>query len=69
LSAPFYEGANPMGEALIDTLTTVTANAGSAISYTDLHLSPIVFHVGWFALRWYSLAYRAGILLGGWFLV
>ena len=53
---------------MIDTLTT-TLSAGTAIAYTDLHLSPILFHVGGFALRWYSLAYLAGILVGWWYLM
>ena len=29
-----------------------------------LGLDPVVFHIGSFALRWYSLAYLAGIILG-----
>ncbi len=53
---------------MIDTLTT-TLSAGTAIAYTDLHLSPILFHIGGFALRWYSLAYLAGILVGWWYLM
>ena len=32
-----------------------------AISYTDLHLSPVALDLGFFQLRWYSLAYLAGI--------
>lgn len=30
------------------------------------NISPVVFEVGGFAIRWYSLAYMAGILLGWW---
>jgi len=56
---------------LIDALTTsaAAANAVSAIRYTDLHLSPIVFQIGAFSLRWYSLAYLAGIVAGWWYLM
>ncbi|GAA3904037.1 prolipoprotein diacylglyceryl transferase [Sphingomonas limnosediminicola] len=37
--------------------------------FTDLGLSPVVFHIGSFALRWYSLAYLAGIFIGFWYLL
>ncbi len=58
-----------MGEALIDALfTQMTANAG-AISYVDLGLSPIALDLGWFQLRWYSLAYLVGIIFGWWYLL
>lgn len=42
-----------------------------AINWTDLHLSPEVpwFHIGAFHLRWYSLAYLAGIFLGYWYVL
>ncbi len=47
----------------------VTAGATSgAIRFTDLGLDPVVFRIGWFALRWYSLGYIAGIILGWWYL-
>ena len=35
--------------------------AAQAISYTDLHLSPVALDLGFFQLRWYSLAYLVGI--------
>jgi phosphatidylglycerol---prolipoprotein diacylglyceryl transferase len=54
---------------LIDAMLTAMANAGGAISYNDLHLNPVIFQIGFFALRWYSLAYLAGIVLGWWYLV
>ena len=37
--------------------------------FTDLHLSPIVFSIGPFDLRWYSLAYLAGIFAGYWYVL
>ncbi len=39
-----------------------------ALDYRSLHLSPVLFEIGPFALRWYSLAYIAGILGGWWYL-
>ncbi len=49
-----------------------SASAGAvtsdAIRFTDLGLNPIALQIGWFALRWYSLAYIAGIVLGWWYL-
>ena len=43
------------------------AAAGSApIRFEDLGLSPNLFTIGSFSLRWYSLAYLAGILLAYW---
>ena len=44
------------------------AAAAAHIRYTDLHLSPIALDLGMFQLRWYSLSYIAGILLGWWWL-
>lgn len=38
------------------------------IYWQDLHLSRYLFKIGSFELRWYSLAYLAGILLGYWHL-
>ncbi|HWJ59141.1 MAG TPA: prolipoprotein diacylglyceryl transferase [Sphingomicrobium sp.] len=38
-------------------------------AFTDLHLSPILFSIGPFDLRWYSLAYFAGIVVGYWYLL
>ena len=32
-----------------------------AIDWTDLHLSPVALDLGFFQLKWYSLAYLAGI--------
>ena len=33
------------------------------------NLDPVVFEIGGFALRWYSLAYLAGIIIGWWYLM
>jgi len=50
----------------------IAAAAGTAagpIRFSDLGLSPEVFTIGFFSLRWYSLAYIAGIVLGWWYLL
>ena len=47
-----------------------TADINSnAIAWTDLHLSPVALDLGFFELRWYSLAYLAGIFIGYWYLL
>ena len=43
--------------------------ASDAIAWTDLGLSPIALDLGVFELRWYSLAYLAGIFIGYWYLL
>jgi phosphatidylglycerol:prolipoprotein diacylglycerol transferase len=45
------------------------AAASSAIAFPDLGLSPTVFEIGWFQLRWYSIAYLGGIFIGYWYLL
>ena len=47
---------------------STAAVASEAIQFTDLGLNPVALQIGWFALRWYSLAYIAGIILGWWYL-
>jgi phosphatidylglycerol:prolipoprotein diacylglycerol transferase len=37
--------------------------------FTDLGLSPVALHIWKFDLRWYSLAYLAGIFIGYWYLL
>ncbi|PXA85546.1 prolipoprotein diacylglyceryl transferase [Nostoc sp. 3335mG] len=44
-------------------------DASHYIHFTDLHLSPEIFRIGWFAVRWYSLAYITGILAGWWYVI
>ncbi len=38
----------------------------ASIRFEDLGLSPVALDLGFFKLRWYSLAYFMGILLGWW---
>ena len=47
-----------------------TADINSnAIAWTDLHLSPVALDLGFFEIKWYSLAYLAGIFVGYWYLL
>lgn len=45
------------------------AAAQAHIRFEDLHISPTLFTIGWFSLKWYSLAYIAGIIIGWWYLL
>ena len=46
-----------------------STDQSNAIAWSDLHLDPVALHLGFFDLRWYSLAYLAGIFLGYWYLL
>ena len=46
-----------------------SVNNQDAIAWTDLGLSPVALDLGFFELRWYSLAYLAGIFVGSWYLL
>jgi len=48
---------------------TSLASTTNAISYTDLGLDPIAFKIGPLPIRWYSLAYLTGIVVGWWYLL
>jgi phosphatidylglycerol:prolipoprotein diacylglycerol transferase len=50
------------------SLVTLAAATAGHLSYTDLHLSPVALDLGFFQVRWYGLAYMAGILVGWWYL-
>jgi phosphatidylglycerol:prolipoprotein diacylglycerol transferase len=47
----------------------IASDATAAINWSDLHLSPIALDLGYFKLRWYSIAYISGILVGWWYLL
>jgi phosphatidylglycerol:prolipoprotein diacylglycerol transferase len=47
-------------------LSAATENA--PIFFENLNLKPYLFRIGSFELRWYSLAYLAGIVIGFWHL-
>ena len=50
-------------------MAAVPMNNQDAIAWTDLGLSPVALDIGFFQLRWYSLAYLAGIFIGYWYLL
>ena len=50
-------------------VSVMTIAASSAIAFPDLGLSPVALDLGFFQLRWYSLAYLAGIFIGYWYLL
>jgi phosphatidylglycerol:prolipoprotein diacylglycerol transferase len=49
---------------ILTGLTAAAIDATSALRWDALGLDPIALDLGFFQLRWYSLAYLAGILLG-----
>jgi phosphatidylglycerol---prolipoprotein diacylglyceryl transferase len=50
---------------LLETL----AAAGQHIQFKDLGIHPVAVDLGFFQIKWYSLAYIAGILIGWWYLL
>ena len=54
---------------MIDTLLTFLSVAENAIQFESLGLSPVALPLGPLQIRWYSLAYLAGILIGWWYLL
>ena len=57
---------------ILFTLAQAAATVGDPaghLRFADLGLDPDVFSLGFFTLRWYSLAYIAGIVIGWWYLL
>jgi phosphatidylglycerol:prolipoprotein diacylglycerol transferase len=54
---------------LLSTIAAVAVDATSALRWDNLGLDPIALDLGFFQLRWYSLAYLAGIAVGWWYLL
>ncbi|MET0246999.1 MAG: prolipoprotein diacylglyceryl transferase [Sphingomonas sp.] len=50
-------------------LSVLSAAASDHLTYAGLGLDPVALKVGSFAIKWYSLAYIAGILIGWWYLL
>ena len=48
---------------------SIIAAASQAIAFPDLGLNPIIFEIGSFKQRWYSIAYLAGIIAGYYYLL
>lgn len=46
----------------------ILASAGEFTQFEQLGLSPNALDLGFFQLKWYSLAYLAGIIIGYWYL-
>jgi phosphatidylglycerol:prolipoprotein diacylglycerol transferase len=42
---------------------------GNHLNFADLHLNPIALSIGPLDIRWYSLAYIAGIVIGWWYML
>jgi phosphatidylglycerol---prolipoprotein diacylglyceryl transferase len=45
------------------------AVAANHIVFSDLGVGPVALDLGFFQIRWYSLGYLVGILLGYWYLI
>jgi phosphatidylglycerol:prolipoprotein diacylglycerol transferase len=54
---------------ILELTTSLPAAAGDAIRWRDLGIGPVALDLGFFQLRWYSLAYLAGIVIGWWYLL
>src|SRR3546814_15669891 len=54
------------GKALIETFLTT---ASAYLHFENLGLDPVAIDLGFFTIKWYSLAYLAGILIGYWYLL
>ena len=50
-------------------LAAAIGDPAGHIRFDQLGLHPDIFRVGFFTLRWYSIAYIAGILAGWWYLL
>ncbi len=50
-------------------LSTIATAAADHIRFTDLGLNDTIFRIGWFSLKWYSIAYIAGLVAGWWYLL
>lgn len=48
---------------------TFSAAATAYVHFDSLGLSPIALDLGFFKIRWYSLAYITGIIIGWWYLM
>ena len=49
-------------------ILTSIIDATSAVRWESLGLDPVALDLGFFKVRWYSLAYITGILVGWWYL-
>jgi len=54
---------------IVTTVASLASEASNAIRWDALGIGPVALDLGFFQLRWYSLAYLAGIILGWWYLL
>jgi phosphatidylglycerol:prolipoprotein diacylglycerol transferase len=54
---------------MLTEFVSTAVDATAALRWENLGLSPVALDLGFFQLRWYSLAYLAGIALGWWYLL
>ncbi|HEX9932082.1 MAG TPA: prolipoprotein diacylglyceryl transferase [Allosphingosinicella sp.] len=55
--------------SFLTSFAAAAVDASAAIRWRDLGVGPVALDLGFFQLRWYSLAYLAGIALGWWYLL
>jgi phosphatidylglycerol:prolipoprotein diacylglycerol transferase len=54
-----------LAPAFADAASAV--NATQYLRFSDLHLNPVALDLGFLKIRWYSLAYIAGIIFAWWY--
>ena len=56
---------------LLANATSAAADSvtGGHLRFEDLHLNPVALDLHFFQIKWYSLAYITGILVGWWYLL
>ena len=54
---------------ILTSLSAAAIDATSALRWDQMGLDPIALDLGFFQLRWYSLAYLAGIVTGWWYML
>ena len=70
LFAPSMKAETLGGQALLlPAIASTALDATSAVRWDSLGLDPVALDLGFLQLRWYSLAYLAGILVGWWYLL
>lgn len=50
-------------------IETIFAAATAYVRFENLGLDPVALDLGFFTIKWYSLAYLSGILIGYWYLL
>jgi phosphatidylglycerol:prolipoprotein diacylglycerol transferase len=53
----------------VSAFLTQFATAGQHLHFASLHLNPVLLDLGFFQIKWYSIAYITGILVGWWYLM